>query len=213
MNATEAATLCRATKAVCPAQKIDELTPDFWHPLLEDVDFQDAKRALIEVAKRQPFVSPSEIRSEIESWKRKRVAGIPPVDPPWQLRDDEAEERRWVGNYRHAVADGLPVPQARLRADYLSGITDEPEPLAIEASQEVRDRAAAIKAEMNRQAVELVRKQSLAQADKRAKAEEKRARHAAARAAELAATEAATVKREPRDPEQTIQSHLEEKAT
>lgn len=189
MNAKQAATLCRATKAVCPSQKIDELTPDFWFPLLADLDFEDAKTALIEVAKRQPFVSPAEIRAEVASSKRRMIAAIPAVEPPWQL-EDGAPEQRWIADYRHAIADGLPEDVARGRANYLSGIADEPEPLAIEASQEVRDRAAAIKAEMNQQAAELIRKQSLREADKRTRAEEKQARRAAVRASELAARDA-----------------------
>lgn len=132
MNAQEAATLCRAAKSVCPQQKFDEYTPDFWHPLLEDISFEDAKRALIEVAKRQPFVSPAEIRSEVARTRKRMVAAIPAVDPPWQLGDRPAEEQRWVANYRHAIADGMAEDGAKAKANYMSGITDEPEPLAIE---------------------------------------------------------------------------------
>jgi hypothetical protein len=182
MNAQEAATLCRAVKSVCPQQKFDEFTPDFWQPLLADIDFQDAKRALIEVAKRQPFVSPAEIRAEVAASKRRMVAAIPPVTPPWQL-EDGAPEQRWIADYRHAIADGLPEQQARLRANYLAGITDEPP--AIEASEEVREQAAAIKAQMEESMRETVRKQSLREADARAKAAEKKARYDAIRAAEL----------------------------
>lgn len=134
MNATEAATLCRAVKSVCPQQKFDEYTPDFWHPLLEDIAFEDAKRGLIEVAKRQPFVSPAEIRTEVFANKRRLVAAIPAVVPPWQLADMPAEEQRWISNYRHAIADGLTSEVATTKANYLSNITDDPEPLAIEAS-------------------------------------------------------------------------------
>lgn len=135
MNATEAATLCRAAKSVCPQQKFDEFTPDFWHPLLEDISFEDAKRGLIEVAKRQPFVSPAEIRTEVATTRRRLVAAIPAVVPPWQLADLPADEQRWVANYRHAIADGLPGATARTKANYLAGITDE-EPRAIEAGEQ-----------------------------------------------------------------------------
>lgn len=190
MNAEEATTLCRAAKSVCPQQKFDEFTPDFWHPLLSDIEFEDAKRALIEVAKRQPFVSPAEIRAEVFRDRRQMIAGIDAVNPPWQLADRQAEEQRWIANYRHAIADGLPENTARAKANHLSGITDDPEPLAIGAGP------AAIKAQMEEAALELARKHSLAEADKRAAADEKRERYKRIRAEELARTDAPT----PHDP-------------
>lgn len=63
MKSTEAALLCRYVAACCPQQKFDEFTPDAWFDLLGDLPFDLAKRAAAEVAKRQPFVSPSEIRT------------------------------------------------------------------------------------------------------------------------------------------------------
>lgn len=57
--------LTRYVKACCPQQAIDEYTADAWHDLLEDVTFDEAKQAVIAVARRQPFVAPAEIISEV----------------------------------------------------------------------------------------------------------------------------------------------------
>lgn len=65
MKSTEAAMLCRYVAACCPQQKFDEYTPDAWFDLLGDLPFDLAKLAAAEVAKRQPFVSPSEIRGAL----------------------------------------------------------------------------------------------------------------------------------------------------
>lgn len=186
MNAQEAATLCRAAKSVCPQQKFDEYTPDFWHPLLEDIDFEDAKRALIEVAKRQPFVSPAEIRSEVALTRKRLVAAIPAVVPPWQLADLPADEQRWVANYRHAIADGLPDTQARTRANHLSGITDE-EPRAIESGEPGSLRESLARAERDRlDAVRLAEIRTEAARRERAEKRETAAKQEAAKKREVA---------------------------
>lgn len=129
MNAQEAAVLCRACKAVCPQQKFDEMTPDFWHSLLDDVDFEAAKRALITVAKRQPFVSPSEIRAEVSRERNRLSMELGALQPPAHIEaiedPDEFDRayRAWLGATRDAIAAGKPIP------------TDAPAPLAIEATQ------------------------------------------------------------------------------
>ena len=38
MTPTECVRLVRLVKAIAPAQTFDEMTPDMWHPLLEDVE-------------------------------------------------------------------------------------------------------------------------------------------------------------------------------
>lgn len=105
MNAQEAAMLCRFAKAACPQQAIDEATPDAWAVLLEDVRFADAKAALVNVVRSQPFVSPAEIRSEVKRIRSKRVLDFGPLPaPPAGLTD--SEEIDWQRRIVRRIADG-----------------------------------------------------------------------------------------------------------
>lgn len=133
MKSTEAAALCRYTKACCPQQKFDEWTPDAWFDLLGDVPFDAAKAAVIEVAKRQPFVSPAEIRAQVGITHRKLAIELGHITPPWQLGDNPAAEQRWLKDYRAAITNGHSEDEAKARANAFQGITDEP--LAIEAAK------------------------------------------------------------------------------
>lgn len=54
----------RYLRAIFPHQKIDEYTADAWHDVIRDLTLKDATDAAVAVAKRQPFISPSEIIAE-----------------------------------------------------------------------------------------------------------------------------------------------------
>lgn len=116
MNRTEAVALCRLAKACCPQQAFDEHTPAAWGELLGDLSFDDAKAALLEVAKRQPFVAPAEIRTEVRRIRRQRLDAAPPLVPPPDLDpDDVLAYRRWLASARRAIADGkTPPPPPRV---------------------------------------------------------------------------------------------------
>lgn len=137
MNSQEAAALCRYTKACCPQQKFDEWTPDAWFDLLGDVPFQVAKAAVVEVAKRQPFVSPAEIRAQVGATHRRVAAEVGHVTPPWQLAEEPAREQRWLKDYRAAIASGESPDTATARANHFAGLPTESEPLAIESGADV----------------------------------------------------------------------------
>lgn len=112
MTPQEAVALCRFTAACCPSQKIDGYTPDAWGVLLEDVRFEDAKEAVTRVARKQPFVSPSEIIAEVRKIRRKRIDEFGPITPPADLDpDDTAAYREWWANVQKAIADGELKPQ------------------------------------------------------------------------------------------------------
>lgn len=124
MNPLEAAMLCRFTKAACPQQAIDEYTPDAWHPLLADIDFEEAKAAVIEAAKERPFVAPAEIRANVRRVRRERlrVFGDLPT-PPSELND--MEQAYWLANLKRRIANGehverpaLPAPGERPVIDF-----------------------------------------------------------------------------------------------
>ena len=73
MNATQALTLTRLVRGACPSQKFDEYTPDLWFEMLRDLQFDDARQAVIELGKRQTFISPAEIRGQIQSVRNARI--------------------------------------------------------------------------------------------------------------------------------------------
>jgi hypothetical protein len=64
MTPRETVILTRYVKALCPQQAIDEYTPNAWHDLLGDLSAVECRAAAIAVARRQPFVAPSEIIAE-----------------------------------------------------------------------------------------------------------------------------------------------------
>ena len=111
MTPTESLALCRLAKAACPQQAVDEFTPDAWHLLLEDLRFEDAKLALIEVCKRQPFVAPAEIRAEVSRIRKQRLADHPL--PPVPAGYTDAQELTWKRDMRDRIANGevFPIPE------------------------------------------------------------------------------------------------------
>lgn len=106
MTPTEAVLLCRFAKACAPQQQFDEYTPDAWFELLRDVRLEDAKAGVIAVTKRQPFVSPSEIRAEVRRVRYDRVDKFGHIEPPPGLEDDPAAEIEAIEAIRRRVADG-----------------------------------------------------------------------------------------------------------
>lgn len=94
MNPREAVMLVRYVEACCPQQKFDEFTPDAWHDLLGDLALGDCRAAARAVAQRQPFVSPSEIRAEVQRIREARLGppgpGLSPIPPPADPDDPQA---------------------------------------------------------------------------------------------------------------------------
>jgi hypothetical protein len=69
----DAILLLEYVSAACPAQRIGEYTPDVWGELLAPYDLDDARRAVMAVASRQPFISPAEIITEIRERRAERI--------------------------------------------------------------------------------------------------------------------------------------------
>jgi len=103
---TETVLLARYVKACCPQQTMDKFTPDAWHDLLGDLPFEDCKTAAAEVAKRQPFVAPSEIREGVKAIRSERLRITPVPAPPAELLDDPAAYRTHLRNSARRIADG-----------------------------------------------------------------------------------------------------------
>ncbi len=139
MTPTEAVILCRFARSICPQQHFDEFTPDAWGEVLGRLRLVDCKEALTELAAKQPFVSPAEIRAEVRRIRRERDSDFGALpDPPNDIDpDDTAAYMRWLRETRRRIADG----------------ELEPKPLAIEPpavtkrmEQLRRDAAAGVRA-------------------------------------------------------------------
>ena len=109
MNSTEVTGLCRYVAAMCPAQKMDDATPDAWAHVLRDARVEDARCAVLDLAPRQPWISPAEIRAEVRRIRTRRIEAAV-SEPPREVADDPAAYLAWLRADRRAIADGRPKP-------------------------------------------------------------------------------------------------------
>lgn len=120
MNAPETLALLRYVTACCPAQKVDEYTPEAWTDLLGDLRYADAKEAARNLAQSQDFIAPKDVRREVRRIRADRIARHPHVDPPGNLT--EIEYRSWLRDTRQAIADGRQIPRPALPQRDMSAI-------------------------------------------------------------------------------------------
>src|SRR5215469_11675087 len=112
MNRKQVVLLTRTVAAACPQQVIDDYTPDAWFDLLGDLGFDECRLALAAVAKRQPFVAPSEIRAEVKRAREQRLARVPVSAPPAELTDKPGRYAEAVREGVKRIADGFAMPPA-----------------------------------------------------------------------------------------------------
>lgn len=79
MTPEEAVLISRLVKAACPSQKFDEYTPDVWAPMLADIDYGAAEKAIVEIGKRQKWIAPSDIIAEVRRASRPAVPYHRPI--------------------------------------------------------------------------------------------------------------------------------------
>jgi hypothetical protein len=60
----ETARICEAISICKPSQRFDEKTPAFWAMVLADVRYEDARQAVINLAKRPRYIEPADILDE-----------------------------------------------------------------------------------------------------------------------------------------------------
>lgn len=127
MKPTETVLLTEYVKACCPqqARTMGEYTPDAWHDLLGDLSLADCREAVAAVARRQPFVAPAEIRTEVRRIRDGRIARSVLAAPPPELTDDPAAYRRALAEGVQQAADGIAAPQGDQRA--ITGGQPQPE--------------------------------------------------------------------------------------
>lgn len=100
--------LTRYVRACCPQQAMDEFTADAWHDLLGDISLDDARAAVVVVARRQPFVAASEIRTEVRraraiQGERQRTERA--IGPARRNRDELTDARPLRSTIRELVAE------------------------------------------------------------------------------------------------------------
>ena len=112
MTPSETVLLARYVKACCPQQAIDDYTPDAWHDLIGDLPAADCREAAAAVARRQPFVSPAEIRTEVRRIRTDRLAREIVPAPPHELTDEPGRYQAWTQARVRQIADGFKLPSA-----------------------------------------------------------------------------------------------------
>ncbi|WP_216588550.1 zinc finger domain-containing protein [Streptomyces brasiliscabiei] len=111
MTEEEAVQIAEYVQAACPAQKFGEYTPDVWGEILAPYAVDEARAAVIAVARRQPFVSPAEIVTEVKARRAERIelANIVVDGDPSQTGAESAAALREI---IRAAGDGLTGPSS-----------------------------------------------------------------------------------------------------
>ncbi|MFJ4009418.1 hypothetical protein [Streptomyces sp. NPDC090026] len=137
MTEEEAIQIAEYVAAACPAQRFNEYTPDVWGELLAPYTVDEARSAAIAVARRQTFVSPAEIITEIKTRRADRIdqANLVYDGNPLETGAESANSLRAL---LAAAADGHTPPQS-IRASL--GTADRP---ALPAGTRPTGRAAAV---------------------------------------------------------------------
>ncbi|MGW3442216.1 zinc finger domain-containing protein [Streptomyces sp. NPDC001076] len=119
MTEEEAVQIAEYVQAACPAQKFGEYTPDVWGEILAPYDVHEARSAVIAVARRQPFISPAEIVTEIRARRAERIelANIVIDGDPTHTGAESAAALREI---IRAAGDGLKGPSS-IRASLGTG--------------------------------------------------------------------------------------------
>lgn len=88
MNVPETAKIVAAIAQMIPQQRFDENTPEWWAVPLADIQYADARDAILALIQRQPYIGVHDICSEVAAMRRARVKTfedadgvVPNVDP------------------------------------------------------------------------------------------------------------------------------------
>ncbi len=150
MDERDIARIVRLVKALCPAQKFDEYTPEAWELVLEDLAFADARQALKTLGGQLRFIAPSDIAQEVGRAARARASFPPgtgpeaieaeiravdgPEDVAGYLRALRAERRRVAGP-PVSVGEVVERTYVRIESKWNRGaIAGATAPLALEAA-------------------------------------------------------------------------------
>lgn len=109
MTQDEAILLLEYVSAACPAQRIGEFTPDVWGELFAPYSLDESRRAVLVVARQQPFIAPADVIAEIKARRAERIelANIVVDGDPGHTGAESAAALREI---IRAAGDGLTGP-------------------------------------------------------------------------------------------------------
>lgn len=115
MNSQEVIVLARYVRALCPQQRFDEYTPDAWTDVLTPYPLEDARQAAARIARRQPFIAPAEIITEIRAIRAERLEGFqyeptPDETPREYLTRLRAQRAAVASGHRPPAVDRPALP-------------------------------------------------------------------------------------------------------
>ncbi|MBK3631604.1 hypothetical protein ACGFNQ_02580 [Streptomyces asoensis] len=119
MTQDEAILLLEYVAAACPAQRIGEHTPDVWGELFAPYALDEARTAVLVVARQQPFVAPADVITEIKARRAERIE-LANVVYDGDPLETGAESAASVRELIRAAADGLTGPSS-IRASLGAG--------------------------------------------------------------------------------------------
>jgi hypothetical protein len=105
MRPSDTVRLCAVISQMCPAQKLDEYTPDAWHPLLAAYPYADCLAAAQGAAATGPFVAVADVVQGVRAIRAERLARTPEPTPLADA-DDPGAYRAELAARRAAVAAG-----------------------------------------------------------------------------------------------------------
>ncbi len=109
MTPREAITLVAAVRGGCPGMEIVEGMPQLWHEVLEDMRFEDARQAVVNLVRRSPaYIAPADIRGEVRRIRDKRLESTLLPIPPADLTP--VQTIAWQRRVTREIADGTYVP-------------------------------------------------------------------------------------------------------
>lgn len=107
MNLSETVALLRFVAAACPAQKLDEYTPDAWAEVLADIAPADAKTAVINLVREKPFIACSDVVTGVKALRSKRLQAFGDIGTaPPEILDDTRAWVEWERERREGIASG-----------------------------------------------------------------------------------------------------------
>ncbi|MFE9810676.1 hypothetical protein [Streptomyces sp. NPDC005548] len=136
MTPADVVMLTAYVHALCPAQKIDQFTPDAWADVFDGVpqySLADCREGAARVAARQPFVAPAEIIGEVRKIRESRLDDFQYEPTVGETGEESAARRR---AQVVACADGrrppvLAIAGARPRPELQAALKGVAESIAL----------------------------------------------------------------------------------
>lgn len=120
MNPFQANEVLFKVLAYCPAQSMNEHTPDAWAEALDDIRHADALEAVRRLGRRpiEPgqsrFIDPGHVRAEVARIRKERIDNHPQPEPPSGLAS--ADFLSWQRAVNERIADGEIIARPAIEA-------------------------------------------------------------------------------------------------